>query len=206
MGKGNNGLGALTGVAFVVLAIVAFVVGGEPPTASEESAQEIVDYYVDNEGSQIFGAILEAIAGTLFVFFGGYLRRLLRAAEGEGGMLSAVMFAGTIIFATGLAIDGTLTFALTDTAGDIDPAATQALSALWNNDFLPWAMGTQIFLLGLGLSVLRSAALPKWVGWVAVLLAVVAVTPIGFAAIIGTGVLVLVLSVMLFMRARAAAA
>ena len=205
MGKRNNGLVALTGAAFVVLVIVAFVVGGEPPTASEDSAQEVVDFYVDNETEQMVGAVLAGLAGTLFVFFGAYLRRLLRAAEGERGMLSAATFAGAIIFATGLAVDGTITFALTDTAGDIDPAATQALSALWNNDFLPLAMGLQIFLLGLGLSVLSSAALPKWVGWIAIVLGVLTVTPVGFFALLAAGLLVLVLSVMLTMRARAVA-
>lgn len=204
MGKGDRGLTALTGAAFVVLVIIGFAIGGEPPTASEDSAQDIVDFYVDNDSRLIAGAALAAFGATLFVFFGGYLRRLLRASEGEQGMLSAVMFAGVIIFATGLAIDGTITFALVDTAGDVDPAATQALAALFNNDFLPLAVGLQVFLLGLGLSALRGAAVPKWLGWAAIVLSVVAVTPIGFVAFLGTGLLILVLSVMLSMRARAA--
>lgn len=206
MAKGKSWLAPLTGVAFFVLVVVAFAVGGDPPDPTEDSVQEIVDFYVDNQGPQIAGAILATIAGTLFVFFGGYLRRVLRDAEGDRGTLSAVAFAGVIIFALGVAIDGTITFALADTADEIEPSAVQALSALYAYDFLPFAMGIQIFLLATGISVVRHGALPKWVGWIAIVIAVIAVTPIGFVALIAAGVLVLIISVMLTLRARAAPA
>jgi hypothetical protein len=204
MGSNGNWWAPLTGLAFIVLVIIAFAIGGEPPDPTDDSAEEIVEFYVDNESSQTVSAVLAGIAGTLFVFFGGYLRRVLRNAEGEGGILSAVAFAGAIIFALGLAIDGTITFALAETAEDIEPSAVQALSALWSNDFLPWALGTQVFLLATGISVVRHGALPKWIGWVAILFALMAVTPIGFIASGVAGVLVAVISVILAMRARAA--
>ena len=202
MGNDRNWLTPLVGAAFVVLVIVGFMVGGEPPDSTEDSAREIVDFYADNDSKQTISAVLEGIAATLFVFFGGYLRRVLREAEGPGGMLSAVAFAGTIIFATGLAIDATITFTLAETAEDINPIAAQALMALYNNDFVPFAVGLQIFLLATGISLVRYGALPKWLGWIAILLAVIALTPLGFAAFIGSGVLVLVMSVLLALRAR----
>ncbi len=204
MRGGKGWLAPLTGLAFVVLAIVAFAIGGEPPDVTEDSTREIVDFYVDNKDQQLISAALVAIAGTLFVFFGGVLRRVLRDAEGEGGILSAVAFAGTIIFTVGVAIDGTISFALAETADDIRPSAVEALSALWSNDFLPFAVGLQIFLLAAGLSIVLHGALPKWLGWIAILLAVVAVTPIGFAAFLGGGLLIAVISVMLALRARSA--
>jgi hypothetical protein len=83
-----------------------------------------------------------------------------------------------------------------------DPTAVQALQALWDNDFVPIVLGTQLFLWGTGISVIRSAALPRWLGWVMVLLGVIGFTPLGFVAAIGSAVLVLVLSVWLSLRAR----
>jgi hypothetical protein len=192
----------LTGALFVVLLIVGFMVGGEPPDVTDDSTAKIVDFYTDNKNAVIVGAVLAAIAGTLFVFFGGYLRQVLLEAEGPGGILSSVAFAGMIIFAAGIAIDSTISFALADTADDIDPAAAQALMALYNYDFLVFAMGLQIFLLATGLSVLRHGALPKWIGAIAIVLAVIAVTPIGFAAFLGTGLLILLISVMLALQER----
>ena len=201
MDKDRSWLGALAGIVFLVLAIVSFAVGGEPPDI-DKPAQEIVDFYVDKKDMAFLGAILEGIAATLFIFFAGYLRSVLRDVEGGRGFLSAVMFAGAIIFATGLAIDATLTFALAETAEDIDPTAVQAVAAIWHNDFVPFAVGVQIFTLALGLLLLRGGVVPKWLGWVAIVLALIAVTPIGFAAFIGTAILIGVLSVLLTMRAR----
>ncbi len=196
----------LTGVAFIVLVIVGFVISGEPPEIGDDSAREIVDYYKDNKDSVMFGSGMAVVASTLFVFFGAYLRRVLNAAEGGNGMLPAVAFAGTVVFAVGVAIDGTISFALADSADDISPQAVEALSALWNNDFLPLALGLQLLFLATGLSVVRhGGALPKWLGWLALLLGVVAVTPAGFVAFLGGGLWVLIASVMLTLRARKAA-
>ncbi len=195
-------LAPLTGLAVVVLTIVSFTVMGEPPEV-DEPVQEIVDFYVDNEGMQMAGGLLEGIAATLFVFFGAVVRREIRAAEGERGILGNVAFAGPVIFAVGLAIDATISFTLVESAQDLDPSAVQALTALWHNDYMPFAVGMQIFLLATGIAIVRHGVLPKWLGWIALVLGVLAVSPIGFVAFIGSGLLIAAMSVVLAMRARA---
>ena len=136
----------------------------------------------DNDSSVMFGSALQALAATFLVFFGAYLWRVLREADQRGGAAALATFAGMVVLAIAIAIDGTINFAAADAAEDIEPAAVQALAALWQGDFLPIALGMQVFLLGLGVSVLRWGALPKWVGWIALVLGVIAVTPIGFVA------------------------
>jgi hypothetical protein len=59
-----------------------------------------------------------------------------------------------------------------------------------------------LLLLSLGISILRYGALPKWIGWVAILLTIVGFTPAGFAAFVGGAILILVISVILTLRAR----
>lgn len=194
----------LTGVAFVIVLVVGVIVAGEPPDADSD-VEEIVGHYVDNKDSVQVGAAIAAIAATLLIFFAGILRALLRAAEGAGGALSAIAFAGAIVIAVGVAIDSTISFALAEAAADVDPVAVQALQALWDWDFMPFALGTQIFLLAAGLSVLRHGALPKWLGWVAILFAVIAITPLGFVAALGAALWVVVVSVLLTLRFRAEA-
>jgi hypothetical protein len=125
---------------------------------------EIVDHYRDNEDAIVAGALLVGVAGALLIFFAGVLREVLREAEGEGGVPSIVAFAGAVVLAVGAAIDGTISIALADQADAIDPTAVQALQALWDNDFLPLAMGTLVFLLASGLSIVRHAALPGVLG------------------------------------------
>src|SRR5262245_32424611 len=97
----------LTGVAFIVVLIVSFVIQGEPKDA-EHPAQEIADWYVDNKDAVEIAAILGAVAGVFLIFFGAYLRKVLEAAEGGGGMLPILVVIGLAIVAVGGAIDSTI--------------------------------------------------------------------------------------------------
>ena len=203
MKRSKEWLAPLTGIVFVALGIAAFALQGEPPSADDE-VEEIVSFYVDDKDKIEVGAALATLAAGFLVFFAGYLRKVLRAAEGEGGALSLIAFAGAVVLAVGIAIDATIIFALAEAAEDVDPVAVQSLQALWDNDFFPLALGTLLFLFAAGLSVVRHGALPKWLGWVAIVLAVVAVTPVGFAAFLGTVIWILIVSVMLALRGRRA--
>ena len=145
---------------------------------------------------------MTAAAGTLLIFFFGYVRKVLRAAEGEGGTLSLVAFAGAVITALAAAIDGTISFALAEAADDIGPEQIQTLQALWDNDFLPFALGAQVVWLAAGISIVRHGALPAWLGWVAIVLGVVSLTPAGFFAAAVGAIWILVVSILLTRRAR----
>ena len=193
----------LTGVAFIVVLIVGAIIGGEPPDA-DSPVREIVEHYRDNKTSIEVASFVIALGAVLLVFFGAYLRTVLSAAEGPGGMLSALTLVGTAIVAVGAAIDTTISISLAESVDDISPAAVQALQALWDNDFVPLALGVLVFLISTGLSIVLHGALPRWLGWVALALAVIGFTPIGFAAFVGAGVWILVVSVMLTLRARSA--
>ena len=194
----------LTGVLFIVVLIVGFALGGEPPDASEDSIQEVVDFYVDNEDSVFVGGILQAIGGALLIFFGGYLYKRLRAAGAEGS--AAVAFGGLIALAVAIALDGTIHIALTELVnGDEEPSegAVQALSVLWNNDFLPLALGMLVFLWGTGVAIVRHGGLPTWMGWVAIVAGITAISPAFPVAGIVAALLVLVSSIMFSMQERA---
>jgi hypothetical protein len=205
MSRSKEWLVPLTGVGFIVVAIVSFIVAGEPKDASHP-AREIVEWYVDNKDAVQISAFIGMAATVLLVFFGAYLRNVLRAAAGGADMLSLVSFIGIVVVAVGFAIDTTISIALAERADDIDPIAVQSLQTLWDNDFVPIALGILLFLWATGLSVLRTGALPKWIGWIMILLGVVALTPIGFASFIGTAVLILVISILLAVRARSVTA
>ncbi len=193
-------LAPLTGVVFIVLIIVGFIVSGEPPDADED-VQKIVSFYTDDKDSIEAGVFLLALGTVFFVFFANYLRTVFRESS-----LSATILVGAAIFAVAGGIDGTILIATAEAADDIEPASVQTLQALWDNDFVPFAIGITVFLVSIGLSILRTGVFPKWLGWVVLVLALVSVTPVGFIAFPGSGLLVLVLSIWLTLRARRAAA
>ncbi len=192
-------IGALGGAIFVPLIILSFVIAGEPPDV-EDSVPEIVEYYVDSDSEIFIGAGLAGLAITFFLLFANHLRRLF-AAAGDAP-LGALTLVGASIMAVGATIDATISVALTESVEDIDPASVQALQALWDNDWIPLAFGAALFLGTTGVSIIQTEVLPRWLGWVGVILFVLTFTPIGFVSFLGGGIWVIVASVMLALRGR----
>jgi hypothetical protein len=198
-------LPALTGVIFIVLAVVGSIVMGEPPDPSDDSLAKIVAFYNNNDTEIWIGSIMQAIAAVALVFYGGYLRRVFTLAAGEGHMLPSIVLAGSAIVAVAAGIDATINVTLVEEIDDIHPVAAQALSALWSNDFIPFVIGASTFMLAAGVTIVRHGALPGWLGWVAIVLAVVGLTPAGFVGFLGAGLWVAVTSIMLALREQSAA-
>jgi len=199
--RSRQWIAPLTGTGFIALVIVAIVIGGQPKDA-KHPAKEIVQWYVDNKDAVTVSAFIGMAGVVLLFFFGAHLRRVLRAADDDSEILSLLAFIGIVIVGIGFAIDVTIQIAINATADDISPVGVQTLQALYDNDFVPIALGVILFLLGTGLSVIRTGVLPRWLGWVMLALVVVAFTPAGFVSALGSLLLVLVLSVMLTLRAR----
>jgi hypothetical protein len=193
----------LTGVLFVALAVLAFVVSGETP-GTEDSPQEVLNFYVENDSDQIWAAALLGWGATAFLFFLGVLTSALRAVEGAIGRFSAVAFAGGVVLAVGMLAFAGFTFALGDVADDgLTPEAAQTLNALNSDFFFPVAAGTATLMLATGIVIISARILPTALGWIALLIGVAAITPVGFFAFLLFLVWTLIVSVLLW---RAAAA
>jgi hypothetical protein len=195
-------LGPLTGVLFVVLAVVAFIIAGESPD-TDDSPQKILDWYVDNDNSQLWGGAFLAWSTVPFVFFLGVLRSTLHAAEGAIARLSAVAFGGGIVLTIGVLSFAGFTFTLGDVADDgLTPQAAQALNALNSDFFFPVAVGVATLLIATSIASLVTRALPAWLGWSALVIGIVALTPGGFFAFLAFLLWTVATSIVLW-RARA---
>jgi hypothetical protein len=192
-------LGALGGALFVVLLIISFIVAGEPPDVGEP-VEEIVEYYADSDAEIFIGTGIGALALMFFLLFANHLRRLF-AATGAAPLATLVLVGASIV-AVGFTIDGTISIALAEEAENLDPTSVQTLQALWDNDFLPLLFGLALFLGATGVSILQTGLLPRWLGWIAILLLVLGFTPIGFVAFLAGGVWTLIVSILLAMRGR----
>ena len=63
------------------------------------------------------------------------------------------------------------------------PEVAQALNVIDNDNFFPAVIGLSVVMLATGWHVLATKSLPVWLGWIAVMLGVVAmVGPLGIAA------------------------
>ena len=180
---------------FVVLLVASILLGGEPP-AVDDPTPEVVAFWTEKESKQLASAIIGAIAIVPFLWFAGVLREALRRAGSD--RLGTTALAGAVLVAVGGALSSALQFAAVDSAGDVPAEVTQTLSVLYVDSFFPFAVGFATLFLATAIAVLRHGGLPRWLAFVALLLALIAITPIGFAAFLLGLAWILVASVLLF--------
>lgn len=185
-----------TGVAAVAFIVAAFIVSGSSPGTSD-SGQKVLQFYADNESSQVIAAILLAYGAILLIFFAGTLSTLVRRTDPGSGALSRLVVAGGALEALGLAIFGSISLTLADTHDKIGPEAAQALNVLNQDFFLPLVLGVSVLMFSSAVAILRNAALPRWLGWAALVIGIAAVTPAGFIAFLATGLWILAASIVM---------
>jgi hypothetical protein len=195
-------LAPLTGVVFFVLIVLTFALSGDTPS-TDDPTSKVVTFWSDHDSRMIAASVIGTFAAIFFIWFGGSLRSALREAEGGTGRLSTLAFAGVLVIAIGGAIGGTIQFAAADSVGDVPATVTQTLSTLNEEFFLPFPVGGVVLMAATGLCVLRYGALPRWLGWASIVIAILSVAgPLGFFAFLALFVWVLVVSVLLYLRGR----
>jgi hypothetical protein len=159
-------LGAICGVAFVVLWFGAFALGIEVGP----SDREIVDYYADsgNRSKELIAFFSIAAAALAFVLFAGALASLIRLAD-EGSLLSGLAWAGgtacAVLLLAGNALSRATAFAAMDDEFQLDPDTRRLFE---DAGLLLLASGTIaaiLLVVAVSLAALRHNLLPRWLGW-----------------------------------------
>jgi len=196
----------LSGIAFVALVAAGLFLGGDTPTAAHVSAKALTKYWIDHGHRNEHAALLMALGLVLFVYFGSVLKNTLDSAPGATGCASRAAFAGVVVFVVGGAVDLSLVMSISANAGKIDPVALQALGAYWDQDWVPFAIGVMLLTSGAAISAIRHGGIPKWLGWLAAVVAIIGVIPnFGFFAMPGAGIWIILTSIVMAVQARKAA-
>jgi len=198
--RGWRSWAPLTGVVAAVfgLAGAAFEITVNPP-ASDASGKAVIAFYSAHQTDQRAATVLLAFAFIFVVFFAGYLRYYMRTTP-AGESLTSIALAGAAVLAVGEIVGGGLTWGLTDSPGKLDPAAAQALNVLGVGMVLIPTAGLFIFGITIGLAILRGTELPKWLGWVAIAMGIVVVTPLEGFSYIALVIWMVIVSVLILMR------
>jgi len=199
---------ALAGVLAAILWIVgvATIGGGHlglPGGIPEESADEVLAHFRENEDAVVAGGWLFMLGCLAFLWFTGILRSWLTRAEGGSATFASIAFAGGVatgVFGLGIPAGGVVAALGVDQLGAPEAAALNALEAAF---FVGAELAAIVLLSASAVVALRTAALPRWWAAASILLAVwLVIGPIGWVGLLaGLPAWTVVTSVMLFYRA-----
>lgn len=200
-----NRLAPLTGVLFGLILIVAVITGGGETPKARDSAAQVVAYYAKHRSEIETSGILFALGFLVLVLFAGALRSYLRSTGGTDG-LGTLVLAGAVLMAAGaLGVTG-LEYGLAHNLHDFAPETAKTLNFISSEMFLPIVGGGFIFGVCAGLAILRGAALPRWLGWAAIVIGVAAlVPPISLGALMAFLIWSIVVAVLMYQRSGASA-
>jgi hypothetical protein len=189
----------LLGLVFVGLLVATFALSWNTPD-NKATGTKIIAYYTSHQSQEQLANVLGAFAVVFWLFFAGSLRDFLRRSGASDGLVSTA-FGGAILFGVGGAIFSSLGFALADEPSRLDASSAHALNELSNTFFFPLSAGFAVFAISSAIAILRTRALPVALGWIVLVLGVIAVTPAGFFALFALLVWTAVVSVMTYLRA-----
>jgi hypothetical protein len=172
--------GAATGVGAVVLYVIGALIMPRPP-AFDAPTSEVVAYFADDQTRIQLALAFYAAAALLFLWFVGTLTGVTRVAEGGAGRLSRIAFGAAVASVT-LFVVAMTTVAAATARADEGILSDEVIHALSDASALSFAAGAFVFaglFAALGLAIVRSGALPGWLGGLAGVTAVTIVLWIG---------------------------
>jgi hypothetical protein len=189
---------AVLGVAGGAVEVIANAPG------SDASGKEVIAFYVAHSGTEKLGAALLGFAFVSFVFFAGSLRAYLFQTPSSEA-LGALVLAGAVLETAGQTFGAGCVGVLAQDSGHLDPSAAQALNALGSDAVITNTAGLIVFGIAAGLGILRSGRLPRWLGWMAIAMAVVVVTPVEPLSFIALVIWMVILSLLIWRRSEESA-
>jgi hypothetical protein len=193
--------GSLSGIAFVALVLASQLSSGGLPDSSASPAK-VIDFYQAHRTGEQSGAVLTAIAVVVGLYFFGSLRSYLGRDSG-GVQFAAIGFAGAILFGVGGCINAGLQWSLADVPSRLTPGAAQALNVLSKDNLATglYIAGLATLMLFYGVAMLRSRLMPRSLGWLTVVLGLIALAgPLVFLVFVATGPWAIIVSVLLYRR------
>lgn len=167
-------LGAASGLAFVVLSLLSAFIYPQQPGSDSPAATTLAWVHGHRVALQA-GMIVALFAAGTLLWFASYLRDTLARAAGDGASLATFVFGGGIAVAvvSALAAMPTALLAFMDSqpAGISDPALVRMLGDLNTVLFSASSVMTAVFLLALGLAMVRREVAAPWLGWVTLVVA-----------------------------------
>ncbi len=164
---------ALAGIVGVVLLVVSALIQGSLPKP-DDSAAKIAKFLVDKVDEIRWAGFIGALGSIVLLGWLGAVWRLMRRAEG-GEPMFAVVAAGGAVFAIAVVNVSAVLLSVMAIVGPqaLGGSQTRTLYLLTNNLIALGAMGLGLFTGAFATVIIRSGVLPRVLGWIGALIALV---------------------------------
>lgn len=179
---------------------------------------DVVAFYTKHTGTQTASGVLMSLGALFLLIFSAMLASELRRRDERASVSAALLLLGAGILVVSLALFAGFSLAIADLVGHIDDATINVLNVLSQEAAFVFVVtiGTSAFMFGAGSGVLTTSIVPRWLGWVAIVLGVTAAIPshvlgglldhIGFVGFAGLALWCAVVGVILATRSKMPAA
>jgi hypothetical protein len=201
----------LAGIKAVVLWVIGIIILSGPGHLGNDSSEAplvVLAKYKAHHAAIQWGAWFVMLGALAFLWFVGSLRSWFFTAERETGRLSTLVGMGGVATAVGILLAHVPSFAAAMTSDNLTAPSAKALILMDDVFFYGAEFASAVFFLATALSIFRFRALPAWLGWLALLLGVLAVIPpVGWAVLaLGLPIWTLIVSWLVFAKQRGTAA
>ena len=165
---------AVAGILFVVALAAEIVVAVGVELSQNDSAAKIANGLHAHETRLIVIACLSVVYAVMFVIYLSVLHNLLHGNSDRARVLGSLVLVGGVLFVTlhavsDIGITGLVGAKLASYGAQHDPGVSYTLYLM---TFALESVGDvfgSLFAFATGALVLRSRALPRWLGWVSIL-------------------------------------
>lgn len=157
---------AATGIGFVVLTVLAFLIVPDPP-APDDGSEFVLNFFIENDSDVMWQSFFYGLAGLLLLGFGGTLAGSLRrvGAEPASGLPATV--AASAATAVALYLLGVVAWgSLASGVETMDQGVAYGLFQLGGFAFVLTNFPAAAFVLAASLGITRTGLMPPAVGWV----------------------------------------
>jgi hypothetical protein len=192
---------AVAGFGFVALYVAAFSMGIEVG----KSDREILEYYADSghRAREVAAFFLITAAALSFLVFALGLRSLTARREDTGTLASLALVGGAIATAlilAGNAVSRATAFAAMDDEFQLEPNTRRLLENAGLLLLASGAMAAGLLVVAASLAAFRYETLPRWLGWLGLVCALLLPLAINFIGFLALALWVIVVSGVLVAR------
>jgi hypothetical protein len=163
--------GGFAGLAFVVLALLGRFLPGNPPTVGD-SDSTITSWIADNRSMLLLSSLMWAAAAGLIIWFAAAFAEAMRE-RAERSDVHLALLAGSVLVGGAIFVNAGLTAATAFGVAGRDAGITLMLYDLSAVMTTMIGFAAALPLAAAGLGVLRTHVMPNWLGYLALLAAVV---------------------------------